>query len=177
MKTMYYLTPTLVSTHQISDDLHDAGVKDWFIHVISKDESGLSKEHIHSSNYLETLDLVRDGIIGAMIGFFIGVIAAGLLMFIKPFGPNVPEIIYLFVILLLTLFGSWEGGLMGIASKNKKLSKFDEELEAGKYLILIYAKKGQGRVVKATMTEKHPEADLVATDSHFLNPFSSLERV
>ena len=69
MKTMYYLTPTLVSTHQVSDDLHHAGVKDWFIHVISKDESGLSREHIHSSNYLETLDLVRDGIIGAMIGF------------------------------------------------------------------------------------------------------------
>ena len=177
MKTMYYLTPTLVSTHQVSDDLHQAGVKDWFIHVISKDESGLSKEHIHSSNYLETLDLVRDGIIGAMIGFFIGVIAAGLLMFIKPFGPNVPEVIYLFVIILLTLFGSWEGGLMGIASKNKKLKKFDAELESGKYLVLIYAKKGQGRVIKATMNEKHPEAELVATDSHFLNPFSSLERV
>lgn len=177
MKTMYYITPTLVSTHQVSDDLHEAGVKDWFIHVISKDESGLSKEHVHSSNYLETLDLVRDGIIGAMIGFFIGVIAAGLLMYIKPFGPNVPEIVYLFIILLLTLFGSWEGGLMGIASKNKKLAKFDSDLDAGKYLILIYAKKGQGRVVKSTMTEKHPEAELVATDSHFLNPFSSLERV
>ena len=177
MKTMYYITPTLVSTHKVSDDLHEAGVKDWFIHVISKDESGLSKEQIHSSNYLETLDLVRDGVIGAMIGFFIGVVAAGLLMFIKPFGPNVPDVVYLFVIIVLTLFGSWEGGLMGIASKNKKLSKFDSELESGKYLILIYAKKGQGRVVKETMTSKHPEAELVATDSHFLNPFSSIERV
>lgn len=177
MKTMYYLAPNLISTHKISDDLHDAGIKDWFIHVISKDESGLSKEHIHSSNYLETLDLVRDGIIGAMIGFFIGVIAAGVLMYIKPFGPNVPEVIYLFVIIVLTLFGSWEGGLMGIASKNKKHAKFENELEEGKYLILIYAKKGHGRLVKATMTEKHPEAELVATDSHFLNPFSSLERI
>jgi len=177
MKTMYYLAPTLISTHKISDDLHEGGVKDWFIHVISKDESGLSKEHIHSSNYLETLDLVRDGVIGAMIGFFIGVFAAGLLMFIKPFGPNIPEIIYLFVILLLTLFGSWEGGLMGIASKNKKLAKFENELNAGKYLILIYAKKDQEDSIQTTMNKKHPEAELVATDTHFLNPFSSLERV
>ncbi len=177
MKTMYYLAPSLVSAHKISDDLHEAGVTDWFIHVVSNDESGLSREHIHSSNYLETLDLVRDGVIGAMIGFFVGVVLAGLLMFIKPFGPQVPEVIYLFVVLLLTFFGSWEGGLMGIASKNKKHAKFEDELKAGKYLILIYAKKNQEQAIKETMTTKHSEADLVAMDTHFLNPFSSLERV
>ncbi len=177
MKTMYYLAPSLVSAHKISDDLHDAGITDWFIHVVSNDESGLSKEHIHSSNYLETLDLVRDGVIGAMIGFFVGVILAGLLMYIKPFGPQVPEVIYLFVILLLTFFGSWEGGLMGIASKNKKHAKFEDEIKAGKYLILIYAKRDQEQAIKNTMSSKHSEADLVAMDTHFLNPFSSLERV
>ena len=177
MKTLYYLAPNLVSTHKISDDLHDAGIKDWFIHVISKDASGLSKQQIPSSNYLETLDLVRDGVIGAMIGFFVGVIAAGILMYVKPFGPNVPEIIYLFVIIILTLFGSWEGGLMGIASKNKKHAKFDSELKAGKFLILIYAKKNQEQAIQSTMGSKHPEAELVATDTHFLNPFSGIERV
>ena len=174
---MYYLAPNLVSAHKISDDLHEAGVTDWFLHVISNDEAGLSKEHVHSSNYLETLDLVRDGAIGAMIGFFVGVIVAGILMYIKPFGPQIPEIVYLFVIIVLTLFGSWEGGLMGIASKNKKHAKFDEELKSGKYLILIYAKKHHEETIRNTMKSKHPEADLVAMDSHFLNPFSSLERV
>ena len=177
MKTLYFLAPSLVSAHKISDDLHEAGITDWFLHVISNDEAGLNKEHVHSSNYLETLDLVRDGAIGAMIGFFVGVIAAGLLMFIKPFGPEVPDVIYLFVVLLLTFFGSWEGGLMGIASKNKKHAKFENELQAGKYLILIYAKRDQETSIRDTMTNKHPEADLVAMDTHFLNPFSSIERV
>ena len=177
MKTMYYLAPTLVSAHKISDDLHDAGIIDWFIHVISNDESGLSKEHVHSSNYLETLDLIRDGLIGAMIGFFIGVVLAGILMFIKPFGPNVPEVIYLFLILVLTFFGSWEGGLMGIASKNKKHITFENDLKAGKYLILIYAKRNQEDAIKETMANKHPEAELVAMDTHLFNPFSTLERV
>ena len=177
MKTMYYLAPSLVSAHKISDDLHEAGVVDWFLHVISNDESGLSKEHVHSSNYLETLDLVRDGAIGALIGFIVGVIVAGILMFLKPFGPQMPDVIYLFVILLLTFFGSWEGGLMGIASKNKKHAKFEDELKAGKYLILIYAKKNQEATIRDTMSNKHSEAELVAMDAHFLNPFSSLERV
>lgn len=177
MKTMYYLAPSLVSAHKISDDLHEAGVIDWFLHVISNNESGLSKEHVHSSNYLETLDLVRDGAIGALIGFFVGVVIAGTLMYLKPFGPQMPEVIYLFVILLLTFFGSWEGGLMGIASKNKKHAKFEDELKAGKYLILIYAKKNQETAIRETMSNKHSEAELVAMDTHFLNPFSSLDRI
>jgi len=53
MKCLYYLTSTLDSTRKITDDLHQAGIDDWFIHVLSKDEAGLKKEKIHSSNYLE----------------------------------------------------------------------------------------------------------------------------
>ena len=177
MKANYYLSPTLKSTHEISDDLHAVGVNDWFIHVISKDEAGLNKEHIHSSNYLETLDVLRNGGIGALIGFIAGVFAAGALMYFKPFGPNMPEFVYLIVIGLLTLFGIWEGGLFGVASENKKLSTFHDELEAGQYLILIYTGKKQDDAVKEMMTTKHPEASLVATDNQYFNPFGSLKRI
>ena len=58
MKCLYYLAPTLDSTRQVSDDLYAAGVKDSFLHVIAKDEAGLTRQRIHSSNYLETLDIV-----------------------------------------------------------------------------------------------------------------------
>lgn len=177
MKTMYYLAPSLISAHKISDDLHKSGIADWFLHVISHDEAGLNKEHIHSSNYLETLDLVRDGVIGAVIGFVIGLMVVGILTYTQPFGQQIPEVVYLFIVVLMTLFGSWEGGLMGVASQNKKHAKFEDELKAGKYLILIYARKHDEETIRKTMNSKHREAKLVATDSHFLNPFSSLERV
>lgn len=177
MKTNYYLSPTLKSTHQISENLQEVGIHDWFIHVVSKDETGLKKEHIHSSNYLETLDLVRNGAIGALIGFIIGVFSAGALMYFKPFGPNMPEFVYLIVIALFTLFGIWEGGLAGVASENRKLAKFHEDLEQGKYLILIYVRKGQEQAVKDMMARKHSEAELVATDIQYFNPFSPLKRM
>ena len=48
MKTNYYLSPTLKSTQQISEDLHEVGINDWFIHVVSKDETGLQR---HRHNY------------------------------------------------------------------------------------------------------------------------------
>ena len=176
MKCMYYLAPTLQDTQRISDDLHDAGVNDWFLHIVSKDEAGLRREKLHSSNYLETLDLLRDGFIGANIGFIVGVIGAALLMFFEPFGPNVPLFVYLIVIAVATLFGAWEGGLFGVDTQNHKLKRWREQIDAGKYLILIYAHKGQGETIKAMMAEKHPEARHVATDRHFYNPFAVVRR-
>ena len=176
MNCLYYLAPTLDSTHQVSDDLHAAGVKDFFLHVVSKDESGLEQQHIHSSNYLETLDIVRDGFIGAALGFIAGLIGAALLLFVQPFGPDVPRFVYVVMVAVATMFGAWVGGLTGIATEHKELRKFHDDIEAGKYLILIYARKEQGAVVQALMRARHPEAELVAVNTHFINPFKPVRR-
>jgi len=176
MNCLYYLAPTLDSTHKISEDLHGLGVKDFFIHVISKDESGLHEHHIHSSNYLETLDVIRDGFIGAAFGFVAGLIGAALLMFIEPFGPGVPKIVFVLIVAVATMFGAWEGGLTGIATENNKLKKFRHDIEAGKYLMLVYTRKAQGHAVRSLMRTKHPEAELVAINTHFINPFQPVRR-
>ncbi len=176
MKCLYFLAPTLVKTQSISEDLHEVGVDDWFIHVVSRDEAGLKREQVHSSNYLETLDLLRGGILGANIGFVSGVLAAALVMFMEPFGPDIPKYVYLLIVIFFTLFGSWQGGLYGIATQNKKLERFQEDIDAGKYLVLIYAAKGQGELVKQMMRDKHPESRHVATDRQYVNPFSVVRR-
>jgi hypothetical protein len=178
MKCLYYLAPTLKSTQDISADLHEVGINDYFVHVVSRDESGLKQQHIHSSNYLETLDLIRDGLIGAVVGFVAGLLGVWALQYFEPFGPNiqVPTFVYYAIVAAATLFGAWEGGLIGVAAENKKIARFHDDLEAGKYLILIYALKTKEDAVQAMMRERHPEAELVAVDSHFINPFSSVKR-
>jgi hypothetical protein len=176
MKCLYYLAPTLHDTQRISDDLHDAGVNDWFMHVVSKDEAGLKREKLHSSNYLETLDFLRTGFIGANIGFFIGAIGAWLIFSLQPFGPNVPSFVYLILVIAATLLGAWVGGLSGINSESQKLRNWHDQIEAGQYLILIYAHKGQGESIKSMMLSRHPEAEHVATDRRFINPFAVVRR-
>ena len=66
--------------------------------------------------------------------------------------------------------------MLGVASENRKLARFHDEIDAGKFLILIYAQKGKGEAVKAMMKQRHPEATHVATDTHFVNPFSIVRR-
>lgn len=176
MKCMYYLAPSLVSSYKICDDLKDIGIADWLIHVISKDEAGLKREHLHSSNWFETHDLLRDGFIGANLGFIAGVLLAAAVMFFEPFGENTPKVVYFFVVVVATLFGAWVGGLIGLDSENRKIRRFHDDIEAGKYLFLIYAPKGYGEQIKAMMAERNPEARHVATDRHFINPFSRVRR-
>mgnify|MGYP003416722447 FL=1 len=176
MKCLYYLAPTLDSTHEISDDLHAVGVRDFFVHVISRDEAGLKKQHIHSSNYLETLDVVRDGVIGGAVGFIVGLIGVALLRYFDPFGVEVPNFVYYSIIGVATLFGTWEGGLIGIGQENRKLARFHDDIQGGKLLILIYALKEQEDKVRQMMRERHPESEFAAVDRHFINPFSSLRR-
>ena len=83
---MYYLAPNLVSTRRIADDLQQVRVDDWFMHIISKDEAGLKRGKLHSSNWLETTDLLRNGFLGVNFGLIFGAILAGLLIFLQPFG-------------------------------------------------------------------------------------------
>ena len=177
MKAIYYLANSLGSTQSIADELNKAGVNDWFIHIISNDESSISQSRLHSSNYLETLDLVRDGFIGAALGLVIGIAASSLLAYIQPLGIEVPNIILYLVVGLITLFGLWEGGLAGIASKNRKLAEFDEDLSSGKYLILIYTTRKNEARIQYIMDHKFPGVRLAAKDSHFLNPFSKLKHI
>ena len=108
MKCLYYVAPTLDSTHHISDELRAVGIREGLLHVISRDEPGLSEQSIPSSNYLETLDLLRDGFIGSAIGLIVGVMGAGALKVWAPFGPNLPRLVYLATIAAITLFGAWE---------------------------------------------------------------------
>ncbi len=179
MKCIYYLTSTLKSTQDVSDDLHAVGVEDFYLHVVSKDECGLKKQQIHSSNYLETLDIVRDGFIGAALGFVAGLIGVALLMYFKPLGPDfeIPSLVYALLVGAATLFGAWEGGLTGIATENKKLARFHDDIAAGKYLILVYVRRHQEATVRKMMDERHMDAELVAIDSHCVNPFASVDRV
>jgi hypothetical protein len=176
VKCLYYLAPTLDSAHRISDDLHTLGVRDSFLHVIAVDEAGLKQWNIHSGNYLETLDLVRDGFIGSAIGFFTGLIGVGLLKSFQPFGPAVPGIVYFATVAATTLFGAWEGGLTGIATENKKLAGFHSDIEAGRCLILIYARQEQEAAVRQMLCARHPETELAAIDRHFINPFRAVPR-
>jgi hypothetical protein len=171
MKRMYYLTGSIDSTEQIANDLHEEGITDWNFHVHSKDASGLFKKRIHSANFIQKLDIIRYSERGAMIGFAIATIATAYIMTTKPLGPEVDGLVYVAIFGFITLFGGWVGGLAGLATENQKIAMFHDDIENGKYLILIDVRPGEEEKVKTFMARKHPEATLRRVGSTHINPF------
>ena len=177
MKCLYYLASSIDNTHTISDDIQQAGINNWFLHIISKDTAGMKKHQLHSGNYIEKLDVLRDGILGAIIGLCIGLIIVAFISYKEYFPPEVPNISYFAIVIVLTMFCAWQGGLTGIASENKKLEAFHDDLDAGKYLILVYARASQEDAITNMMAKKHPDIRLEGYDSSFFNPLSRVQRI
>lgn len=175
MKCLYYLAPTLNSTETIADDLQSMRIKDWYVHVMSKDEAGLERRHIRSANYVELRDFMARGMFGAAIGFVAGFVLAVVLGSIEALEQHMSLAAFIVVIIFGTLFGAWVGGLNGLRKENTKLSPFRKEIEAGKYLFLIYTPEADIDTVKEMMRTTHPESKHVGTDEHFTDPFEEVE--
>jgi len=176
MKCLYYLAPNLDAAQDISADIERVGIQEWFVHVVARDKAGLQRERLHSSNYFETTNVLRDGLIGIGLGFVSALLALVLALWFEPFGPEAPKLLYGFIFVVITLFGAWVGGLTGLDSENRKIRRFREDIDAGACLVLIYSFKEQEPAVRKMMKERHPDVKLAAVDRHFLNPFSRLRR-
>jgi hypothetical protein len=171
MKRMYYLTDSLNSTEQVANDLHEEGIADWNFHVHCKDQAGLYKKRIQSANFIQKLDVIRYGERGAIIGFIIALIAIAYVIIVKPFGAQVDGLVYVAIFGFITLFGGWVGGLAGLATENQKIAMFHDDIEAGKYLLLVDVRAAGEQKVKALMARKHPDAVFKRVGSTFINPF------
>ncbi|MEE9397557.1 MAG: hypothetical protein V3V31_11160 [Methylococcales bacterium] len=172
MKRLYYLTDTLDSTEQISQDVHKSGVTDWNFHVHSEDQAGLTKRHIHRANFLQNLEVVGYGERGAMLGFICACFVAGALAVLQPFSEPITGLGYAAIFAFITAFGTWAGGLAGICSENRKITEFHDDVHKGKYLILIDAGRKQAEEVKQLMSRLHPEALFKREGSTWINPFT-----
>lgn len=170
MKRLYYLTRNVQSTERIAEDLHREGITDWHFHVISKDEAGLQQHHVHMANLLHRFDVLhsgeRGGLIGGTIGFAIGVLA----VLFTPMGD-----IFGFWFLplptgLCGFFGAWVGGLVGLSHENYKIARFHDDIEKGRYLIMIDIRKDKEESVRRVMERLHPEARLAGMDSTWISP-------
>ncbi len=171
MNRLYYLTPSLDSAEKISIDLHDEGIRDWNFHVHCKNEAGLYKRHVHSSNYIQKLDVIRFWERGAMLGFVVALIVIAYCIVAQPFGPGITGLAYVTIFGFITLFGGWVGGLVGIEIENQKLVQYHEAIELGKYLVLIDVASSEEEKVKNLMNNKHPEAQFKRVGSTMINPF------
>ncbi|MFC4260206.1 hypothetical protein ACFOZ5_14380 [Marinobacter lacisalsi] len=172
MKRLFYLVDSIDSVDEISDDLHKHGVTDWRFHIVSKDEAGLFRHHLHTASILDRTDLPRFVERGVLIGALAGVLVVGTLSLI--IGLSFPMGAWIALFAFSVVAGGWLAGFGGIQSENYRIRRFHDDIEAGKYLVMVDVPKQDEEEMKRLMGARHPEAVLQGEGSSFNNPFAGL---
>jgi hypothetical protein len=118
---------------------------------------------------------VREGFLGAASACSPGVVGCILLDQFGPFA-NIPWFVYVALCGVATLFGAWEGGLIGVEKKNKKIERFSEDIEPASTSFLSTRAGTRNRWSGHMMSRRHPEAEFAGVDRQFVNPFTSVRR-
>ena len=171
MQRLYYLASDVDITERVSEALHGEGIRDWNFHVLSKDEAGLYIHRVHSATPFQQLDLIhsaaRWGIGGGALG-----LAIGLVCWVFQLLPWQTSTLTVAVLTLLGVFyGAWEGGMVGLSRENYKIAPFHDDIEAGRYLIMIDVRREHRSRVHELMQTKFPAVLRCGSTSTLINPF------
>jgi hypothetical protein len=170
MKRLYYLSKNIDYVKAISDELHQGGISDWNFHVVSRDDAGLYTHHLHGSGPLQRTDFVHWALRGTLLGLLLSLlVVAGLL-----WQTSLPYVVMVCAALLLTMFSTWVGGLIGISHVNYKVARYYDNLQAGEYLMMVDIPRKYAVGIEALIEYHHSgEAQKVGESSRFDNPFES----
>jgi hypothetical protein len=136
-RRLYYLADNLDIVDEVARLLQKQGITGWNFHVLSKDEAGLYRHHLHSATPLHTRDVWRFGERGAMIGVVLGFICSLIIIGGMGYFKNNFLLAAFLITALITLHGAWSGGLAGIANENYKIKRFHADIEQGRLLLMI----------------------------------------
>ncbi len=170
MRRLYYLADDIETTKSISERLQVEGISNWNFHVLAKDEEGLYQHHIHKATTYQQLDVVRSGERWAFLGGGIGLLF-GILVYVTEVLPWVVDGLTVFLTTLVgSLFGAWQGAMVGLSRESYKIEAFHEEIEAGRYLIMVDVQRVNKTRVREIMSLGFPTVRFCGRDTITINP-------
>ncbi|HEY3698548.1 MAG TPA: YrzE family protein [Spongiibacteraceae bacterium] len=150
-RRLYYLADNIEMVDRVANLLHRQGIEGWNFHVLSKDDVGLYKHHLHSATPLHSQDILRAGERGALIGLLAGLVISLIVIGVFGFFQNQFIIAALVITLLVTMHGAWAGGMAGLMNENYKIKRFHGDIEAGRFLLMIDVTNNSREKVKRAL--------------------------
>ena len=155
MKRYFYISDSLDDLELVEKELESQGVDTPQIHVLSQDDAGVEKHHLHEVEAVLKKDVVHSMELGAVIG----VIGAALVLAVSYFAGWTESaagwIPFIFLAIVVLGFCTWEGGLFGIQVPHYQFKRFQDALREGKHVLFIDIAKHQEEVLK-NIVKAHP---------------------
>ncbi|RNL59005.1 NAD/FAD-utilizing enzyme [Zhongshania marina] len=161
MKRYYFLSDNLDKLADVEHDLADNGISKPQIHVLSRDDSGVSKRKLNDVEAVLRKDVVHAMERGALIGFA----AAALVLAVGHYSgatSSVGWMPFIFLSIVMLGFSTWEGGLFGIQEPHHDFKRFDQALASGRHLLLIDINEKDHSILNR-VTAHYPELEFSGT--------------
>jgi len=147
MKRHYFISDDLDDLAEIERGLDAAGITPPQVHVLSNDDAGLTLKQLHQVEAVLRKDVVHGTERGAAVGIA-GAAAILLLFWISGLAESYTWIPPIFLAIVVLGFCTWEGGLIGIQEPNVNFRRFQEELQAGKHILLVDVNDHQTKALR-----------------------------
>jgi hypothetical protein len=171
MLRLYFLVPDADTTVKITHELADLGLKKKEVHVVGEDEAQMQDMGVNRATVMQTSDVMnatKRGLIwGIPLGVILGIVAASVL----PIAGG-----WLGVAALLVgaglfggFFGIWASTLIGVSVQDVKVTKFQQDIERGAFLMLVDVPAKREHEIVSAVTRHFPEVEIdkvSAEDKH-----------
>ena len=173
MKRYYFLTDSLDKLTAVEHDLADNGISKPQIHVLSRDDSGVSNRKLNGVEAVLRKDVVQAMERGALIGLAV----AALVLAVGHYSgatTSVGWVPFIFLSIVMLGFFTWEGGLFGIQEPHHDFKRFDQALSSGRHLLLIDIDEKDHSILNR-VTAYYPELEFSGTGNGSPNWFIGLQ--
>ena len=138
MKRYFYTGDDLDGIDALCRQLESTGFDRVQMHVLSADDSGVDAHGgLHAVASIMKRDLLSSGLRGALVGAVLALAVVVLAARMQAFQTPAGMVIALFIAIGGFGFCTWEGGLFGIQKSNRRFSRFQGLLDAGRHVFFI----------------------------------------
>jgi len=153
---LYFVLPNLAAARRTLEDLLVARIEERHIHCLAK--LGAPMDGLHEANVLQTTDLIHGAELGMVIGGLGGAVLGALIMFAPPGGMVLQPVTLLLTTIGGAFFGAWVSSLTAARIPNSRLTAFMQDIENGKYLLMVDVPNRRVEEICTLVGERHPEA-------------------
>jgi len=163
-RRIYWLLPDLASARRAMDDLLLARIDEGHIHFVGSPHADLSG--LHTANVLQTSDLIPAAQSGLVIGGAVGALA-GVAAAMYPIVGDTPQWGVVGVLAIVGgAFGAWSSSMMGSSAPNRRLKRFQPEIESGHILLMADVPKARLEEIETMLRGRHPEGRYEGIEPH-----------
>ncbi|MCL2916018.1 hypothetical protein L2725_19955 [Shewanella corallii] len=174
MQQLHFVLKDLEHAEAIQRDLLDNGLAERQLKFFSRDKNALSHLEVNAADFWDERDMPHLMMRGGMIALGLSVLA--ILAFNQVF-PGISLMPFILMMVFLTMFGIWLGGLIGLNNENYKLADHHKDLLDGEAVLVINARQEQQKVIEKTMMVYNLDIDHTDRTDSTINPLSGWKLV